>query len=333
MQPNGDQDILASAIDIAFNDRAVRPEIPIEQPQTSTSLMVPPRLPLLPAARGHQISSLPVDQPQRVSSLTPSQALFRPPFLSCDPAVQPMSASQSPLSPAESSACSGSAGSIPPVGSFVENVGRALLSSSKFSMHVTEIYAWFLENFNGLDPNSKKWNWSIRHCLSTNQCFVRAPGVDGKRGGTWALHPMVTNVFEDGRPLTSANLYVALRKTKRVWRSTHVDNLPDQRKRGQAFPLQTKTYGCFDSFCDGPWMTILFLDQFYAFSYGKVWLIYWSVASSVNFVKHIVFSSIKCFAKIWKVLLEIIFRIYYSRENASWNKSISFMLENRRDDK
>ena len=94
---------------------------------------------------------------------------------------------------------SGHSDDVPEPGSFVEHVGKALLSNESEGMHIQEIYKWFLDNFKGLDPHDKKWKGSIRNHLTEEPCFIKVSmKVQGKKGGKWALHPLIVENFKEG---------------------------------------------------------------------------------------------------------------------------------------
>jgi len=85
----------------------------------------------------------------------------------------------------------------------------AIESSNNGMMTLNEIYAFIMNRFPYFKDNQQRWQNSIRHNLSLNDCFVkvpRAPGRPGK-GNYWALHPGCGDMFGNGSFLRRAKRF------------------------------------------------------------------------------------------------------------------------------
>ncbi|CAH1797111.1 unnamed protein product [Owenia fusiformis] len=84
--------------------------------------------------------------------------------------------------------------------SYIALITMALESSTNGMMTLNEIYAWIMGRFPYFKNDQKRWQNSIRHNLSLNDCFTRIPrppGTPGK-GNYWALHPECKDMFGNG---------------------------------------------------------------------------------------------------------------------------------------
>ncbi|XP_039254633.2 uncharacterized protein LOC120331603 [Styela clava] len=84
--------------------------------------------------------------------------------------------------------------------SYISLITMALQSSKQKMMTLSEIYQWIMDLFPFYRQNQQRWQNSIRHSLSFNDCFVkvaRSPDKPGK-GSYWSLHEEAHNMFENG---------------------------------------------------------------------------------------------------------------------------------------
>ncbi|CAH8834757.1 unnamed protein product [Trichobilharzia szidati] len=84
--------------------------------------------------------------------------------------------------------------------SYISLITMAIQNSSTRMCTLSEIYQFIIDLFPYYRQHQQRWQNSIRHSLSFNDCFVkvsRSPDKPGK-GSYWTLHPDSGNMFENG---------------------------------------------------------------------------------------------------------------------------------------
>ncbi|GFQ94335.1 forkhead box protein A2-A [Trichonephila clavata] len=84
--------------------------------------------------------------------------------------------------------------------SYISLITLAINSSVNRMLTLSEIYQYIMNSFPYYRQNQQRWQNSIRHSLSFNDCFVkvqRTPDKPGK-GNFWKLHPDSGNMFQNG---------------------------------------------------------------------------------------------------------------------------------------
>uniref|UniRef100_A0A8C2Z8W4 Forkhead box A2 n=1 Tax=Cyclopterus lumpus TaxID=8103 RepID=A0A8C2Z8W4_CYCLU len=84
--------------------------------------------------------------------------------------------------------------------SYISLITMAIQQSGSKMLTLNELYQWITDLFPFYRQNQQRWQNSIRHSLSFNDCFIKVPRLPDKpgKGSFWALHPDSGNMFENG---------------------------------------------------------------------------------------------------------------------------------------
>ncbi|XP_013881227.1 forkhead box protein E3 [Austrofundulus limnaeus] len=111
--------------------------------------------------------------------------------------------------------------------SYIALIAMAIANSPERKLTLGGIYKFIMERFSFYRENSKKWQNSIRHNLTLNDCFVKIPREPGRpgKGNYWTLDPAAEDMFDNGS---------FLRRRKRFKR-TDVSTYPGYMQSSSAF--------------------------------------------------------------------------------------------------
>ncbi|XP_017052374.1 fork head domain-containing protein FD5 [Drosophila ficusphila] len=84
--------------------------------------------------------------------------------------------------------------------SYISLTAMAIIHSPQRMLPLSEIYRFIMEQFPYYRKNTQKWQNSLRHNLSFNDCFIKVPRNVTKagKGSYWTLHHMAFDMFENG---------------------------------------------------------------------------------------------------------------------------------------
>ncbi|XP_035022386.1 forkhead box protein B2 [Hippoglossus stenolepis] len=101
--------------------------------------------------------------------------------------------------------------------SYISLTAMAIQNSTEKMLPLSDIYKFIMDRFPYYRENTQRWQNSLRHNLSFNDCFIkipRRPDQPGK-GSFWALHPDCGDMFENGS-------FLRRRKRFKVLRAEHM---------------------------------------------------------------------------------------------------------------
>jgi forkhead box protein, other len=84
--------------------------------------------------------------------------------------------------------------------SYISLTAMAIWSSQEKMLSLNDIYKYITDRFPYYRTNTQRWQNSLRHNLSFNDCFIkvpRRPDQPGK-GAYWTLHPKAFDMFANG---------------------------------------------------------------------------------------------------------------------------------------
>ncbi|KAH8417376.1 hypothetical protein KR222_009885 [Zaprionus bogoriensis] len=84
--------------------------------------------------------------------------------------------------------------------SYISLTAMAIMHSPQKMLPLSEIYRFIMDKFPYYRNNMQKWQNSLRHNLSFNDCFIKVPRNISKagKGSYWTLHPKALGMFENG---------------------------------------------------------------------------------------------------------------------------------------
>ena len=108
---------------------------------------------------------------------------------------------------------------------------------------LSEIYKFIMDNFPYYRKNTQRWQNSLRHNLSFNDCFIKIPRRPDRpgKGAYWTLHPKAMAMFENGSLLRRRKRF-KLEEEEKESLEPELDNTPDTLETVTISP-QTITAG------------------------------------------------------------------------------------------
>ena len=100
--------------------------------------------------------------------------------------------------------------------SYIALTSMAINSSPNKMMSLSEIYEFIKKNFPFYRKNTQRWQNSLRHNLSFNDCFVKVPRGEDQpgKGSLWMLHPTCGEMFDNGSLLRRRQRFKVSEKSR-----------------------------------------------------------------------------------------------------------------------
>ncbi|XP_044742123.1 fork head domain-containing protein FD4-like [Chrysoperla carnea] len=100
--------------------------------------------------------------------------------------------------------------------SYISLTAMAIWSSPEKMLPLSDIYRFITERFPYYRRNTQRWQNSLRHNLSFNDCFIKIPRRPDRpgKGAYWALHPAAFDMFENGSLLRRRKRFKLLKNDK-----------------------------------------------------------------------------------------------------------------------
>ena len=84
--------------------------------------------------------------------------------------------------------------------SYISLTAMAIWNSPEKMCTLADIYKFIMDSFPFYRKNTQRWQNSLRHNLSFNDCYIKIPRRPDRpgKGAYWTLHPSAMNMFENG---------------------------------------------------------------------------------------------------------------------------------------
>ncbi len=133
--------------------------------------------------------------------------------------------------------------------SYIALIAMAIQKSKSGMVTLNDIYQFIMDSFPYYRQNQQRWQNSIRHSLSFNDCFVKVPRSPDRpgKGSYWTLHTEAGNMFENGCYLRRQKRFKCERALKQSIASIHAANAAAAAAAAAASSTSSSSHGGNDT--------------------------------------------------------------------------------------
>ncbi|XP_076337368.1 forkhead box protein B1-like [Tachypleus tridentatus] len=109
--------------------------------------------------------------------------------------------------------------------SYISLTFMAIQSSQEKMLTLSDIYKFIMDRFPYYRKNTQRWQNSLRHNLSFNDCFIKIPRRPDRpgKGSYWTLHPNCGDMFENGSFLRRRKRFKLPRSLRRATAAAYAE--------------------------------------------------------------------------------------------------------------
>ncbi|CAF3098075.1 unnamed protein product [Rotaria socialis] len=117
--------------------------------------------------------------------------------------------------------------------SYIALTAMAIQQSPEKMLPLSDIYKFITDQFPYYRTNTQKWQNSLRHNLSFNDCFIKIPRRLDRpgKGNFWALHSKCSDMFENGSYLRRRKRFKLLKQQQMKLNEDEDENEEEEEEK------------------------------------------------------------------------------------------------------
>ena len=139
-------------------------------------------------------------------------------------------------------------GDTKPPYSYIALTAMAIYHSPERMLPLSDIYKFIMDRFPYYKSNTSRWQNSLRHNLSFNDCFIKIPRHPTRpgKGAYWTLHPKAIAMFENGSLLRRRKRF-RLEGDEKETLETELATLNNMTRMVPSIPQQSHGFSSYHS--------------------------------------------------------------------------------------